>query len=197
MFNSNDAEDDDDLARLARQGLRPLGQDDEDVDLYNVLNYYNAQRKLKKAMALGGGYNSAVPLQFDPNNAEDYYNRGNRYFALARYEEALDDYTCAIRLDPSLVLAYNNRGNTYDMLGRREDALADYTHALRLNPNLALAYLNIGTLYARAKQLKQALPYFDKAAALGHPQGAQAAARARRQLAGWKGCLSSLLNLFH
>jgi tetratricopeptide (TPR) repeat protein/tRNA A-37 threonylcarbamoyl transferase component Bud32 len=133
--------------------------------------------KRKEALA---DYNRAI--QLDPNDAKSYYDRGNTYFALGRYEEALADYTRAIQRDPNLVLAYTNRGNTYGVLGRRKDALADYTHALQLNLNLALAYLNIGVLYANANQLQQALPYFDKAAALGDPTGAQAAAQVRRKL---------------
>ena len=43
----------------------------------------------------------------------DYSNRGNTYYALGRYTEALADCDAAIRLDPNCAGAYYNRGNTY------------------------------------------------------------------------------------
>jgi tetratricopeptide (TPR) repeat protein len=42
------------------------------------------------------------------------------------YDEAIKDYTEAIRLDPKLAAAYYNRGKIYDNKGMHDEAQADF-----------------------------------------------------------------------
>jgi serine/threonine protein kinase len=77
---------------------------------------------------------------------------------------------------------YNNRGSTYAALQQHQAALADFSRAIDLDPNFAGAYLNLGALLANQGQLREALAYFEKAAQLGHTQGAQYAAQVRQRL---------------
>jgi tetratricopeptide (TPR) repeat protein len=137
-------------------------------------------------------------IQIDPDFALGYYNRGVTYAFMGKSAEALTDYNHALQLDSNLEdgnleEAYCNRGVAYAELGQHEDALADFNRAIQLNPNDADAHFNIGSGYYRTNQLKQALPYFDKAAALGHPKGAQAAALVRRKLGGGPDYLTDLM----
>jgi tetratricopeptide (TPR) repeat protein len=67
--------------------------------------------------------------------AEAYYNRGNTYATLGKYEHALEEYSQAITIEPSLVQAYNKRGLAYHELGLYEEAIADYTQAIRVVEN--------------------------------------------------------------
>jgi len=60
--------------------------------------------------------------------------------------------------------------------------LADYLQAIQLDPTLAQAYLNLGVILANRGRLREALPYFENAAQLGHPQGAEFATQARQML---------------
>ncbi|MCB0165314.1 MAG: tetratricopeptide repeat protein [Anaerolineae bacterium] len=124
-------------------------------------------------------YNRAIDL--NPDDANAYYNRGNTYHKLKHYEAALIDYNRAIDLDPNLAIAYCNRGTTYDNLQRYNEALADYNHAIDLDPTDASVYLNIGALLGNQGMHQEALPYFEKAAQLGNPKGAQYAAQARQR----------------
>lgn len=48
------------------------------------------------------------------------------------YDQAIADYTQAIKLQPDYISAYKNRGNAYDRQGRREQAKADWKKARQL-----------------------------------------------------------------
>ncbi|GAB1542590.1 hypothetical protein NUACC21_52640 [Scytonema sp. NUACC21] len=58
------------------------------------------------------------------------------------YEQAIDDFTEAIRLKPDLALAYNNRGFARYIQTDYQGALTDYNQAIRLNPKNALLYIS-------------------------------------------------------
>ena len=59
------------------------------------------------------------------------------------YDQAIADYTQAIRLNPNYALAYYNRGNVYYRKGDYDRAIADYEAVLRINPNDADARRNL------------------------------------------------------
>lgn len=47
------------------------------------------------------------------NDAEAYYNRGVDYYQNGEYDQAIADFSEAIRLDPTMAMAYSNRGAVY------------------------------------------------------------------------------------
>jgi tetratricopeptide (TPR) repeat protein len=122
-------------------------------------------------------------LDADPTFVDAYNNRANAYAKLGQHEAALSDYNRALAVDSAYAPAYLNRGVTYAELGQYEAALSDYNHALAVDPTYAKAYLNIGFLLGNQEKHGEALSYFEKAAQLGDPQGAQYAALARQKLA--------------
>ena len=69
----------------------------------------------------------------EPNNIRTLNNRGYSYARLNRFEEAIEDYSEAIRLDPNNSHSYHNRGILYEKLNQLEKAQADLEHAQRLN----------------------------------------------------------------
>ena len=77
-----------------------------------------------------------------PNDAEEYYKRGNFYSLKGEYDLAVTNYTEAIRLQPDNTEAYYKRGNVYSLTGVYDLAIADYTEAIRLRPKSATAYYN-------------------------------------------------------
>ena len=64
----------------------------------------------------------------------DYLRKGNDYYDLGDYEQAVDYYDEAIRLDPLYAEAYSSRGLAYVSLGQHERAIQDVDEAIRLNP---------------------------------------------------------------
>ncbi len=45
---------------------------------------------------------------------------------LARYNDAIKDYSAVITIEPSNSHAYHNRGTSYDKLGQSDKAIADF-----------------------------------------------------------------------
>jgi tetratricopeptide (TPR) repeat protein len=66
--------------------------------------------------------------------ATDYYNRGLFSFNNGDYADAIEDWTCAIRLNPNYVLAYNKRARAYDKMGEADKAIDDWGTVLRISP---------------------------------------------------------------
>ena len=90
------------------------------------------------------GENKNHPLGPLPDYAEAFYNRGNLKQEHGQHNDALADYTEAIRLKPDFVAAYYNRGSLNGELKQYDGALVDYTVAIRLKPDFADAYANRG-----------------------------------------------------
>ncbi len=82
---------------------------------------------------------------------------GNVHYAKGEDQEAIADYTEAIRLDPDYAVAYNNRGLAYRYLGEYERAIDDCTEAIRLDPDLAIAYNNRGYAYHDLGEYERAI----------------------------------------
>jgi tetratricopeptide (TPR) repeat protein len=78
------------------------------------------------------------------NLAIAHYNRGIAYYNKNRYNQAIRDYTKAIRFDSSDAAAYANRGNAYQRKGQAGRAIQDYDEAIRLDPGDAGSYYNRG-----------------------------------------------------
>ena len=71
-------------------------------------------------------------IEYDPKNAESYFNRGIGYCDKGEYDKAIEDYTEAIRLNPKYADAYYTRGLTYNVKGDKEKAIKDFQKAADL-----------------------------------------------------------------
>jgi protein O-GlcNAc transferase len=105
-------------------------------------------------------------IEFAPNFAEAWNNRGIALYELKRFEEALASYEKAITLKSDYVEAFNNHGNALKELKRFNEALASYDKAIALWPDYAEAVGNRGIIFYELRQYNEALAYFEKAIAL-------------------------------
>ena len=103
----------------------------------------------------------------------DYIRRGNRADDEGRQQDAIDEYSKAIKLDPNYPVAYYNRGIAYDNLGQHEKAIKDYDKTIELDSNNADAYNNRGNVYDDLGQHEKAIKDYDKAIEL-NPNNADA-----------------------
>jgi tetratricopeptide (TPR) repeat protein len=89
-------------------------------------------------------YNKAI--QYNPNFAQAYNNRGlirkNQNF----YSDAISDYNKCIELDSKNVAAYVNKGSVYSLLKDYEKALELVNKAISIDPKYAIAYNNRGAI---------------------------------------------------
>ncbi|WP_228039936.1 tetratricopeptide repeat protein [Nodosilinea sp. LEGE 07088] len=105
-------------------------------------------------------------IDYLPNEAAVWSNRGNVRVSQNKLTEALDDYDQAVALAPEQPDPYLNRGAALEGLGRWDDAIADYSQVLALNPDDAAAYNNRGNAKAGQGNWEAALVDYQKAADL-------------------------------
>lgn len=67
------------------------------------------------------------------SSAEIFYNRGAENVKMGKYEDALADFTQAIRINPFYIEAYKYRGLVCSQLGLELRATADLTKAAQLD----------------------------------------------------------------
>lgn len=112
------------------------------------------------------------------------YNRGCAHARLGQHQEAVADFTAAIRNNPVLGLAHFNRGNSYKDLQQYDLAIADYTKVIAMSSHYWQAHNNRGIVYAEKGDFDRALADFDAALRVNpdSPNARQARARAVEML---------------
>ena len=84
-----------------------------------------------------------------PELAQQHLQRGDEYFTLGRYDEAIDEYSSALAMDSELAQAYLGRGRAYhfgkELYSRAAD---DYSRAIELDPEYtdALYYRGLANM---------------------------------------------------
>ena len=105
-------------------------------------------------------------LDYLPNEAAIWSNRGMVRVSQYHLDDAIADYTQAIVLAPEEVAPYLNRGATYEAKGDWQAAIADYNQVLTLDPNEVGAINNRGNAQAGLGHWEAALADYQQAADL-------------------------------
>src|SRR5262249_27858789 len=66
---------------------------------------------------------------------EAHHQRGHALYRLKRYDEAIADFTAALKASPNNAHLLASRGSAAASLNRLDEAIADCEEALRLNPH--------------------------------------------------------------
>jgi tetratricopeptide (TPR) repeat protein len=175
--------------------LGSLGRSEEQLACHDraiALNPQLAEAWTNKGVALGslGRYEEELTcydraIALNPQDANNWNNKGVALRRLGRYEEALACHDRAIALNPQHADNWYNKGVALERLGRSEEQLACVDRALALNPRYAQAWYNKGVILAEEfSNAREAIPCFEKAQRLGHPNAAQAIAMWRELLGG-------------
>jgi len=98
-----------------------------------------------------------------PNIPKAYASRGEAYSEIGQYDQAILDYTKALKINPKYSEAYYDRGNAYGKKEMLDQAILDYTKALEINPKYSEAYYNRGNAYGKKDQFDQAILDYTKA----------------------------------
>ncbi len=82
----------------------------------------------------------ASALKLDDQLPEVYLNRGNLWFLVQYFQEAIDEYNMALELKlPQAEIAYLNRGMAFENLGMLQNAEEDYLRSLEIQPDWGFA----------------------------------------------------------
>ena len=116
-----------------------------------------------KEDALLVSVNNIVNKIIPPEDATPYFNRGDNFFNSGKYQEAIDNYTKAIKLNPKFTGAYFNRGYARQKLSQYQEAIADLTKVAELDPKYPNVYYALGWNYCQAEQYQNAVDNYTKA----------------------------------
>ncbi len=92
-----------------------------------------------------------------------YFHCGKAYSAVQDFQNAIEQYSEAIRLNPEDAHAYTNRGIAKDALKRFEDAIADFNEAICIDPKNYKAYNGRGSSKAALGRFEEATADYDTA----------------------------------
>lgn len=117
----------------------------EDDELaYYLGNVYQAQKQYKRAL---DAYSAAI--SFSKINGEDFpivwayhFNRGNCHLKTKQFENAIVDYTYALKLSPDNTDILTNRGTSYYQAKNTNKACQDWNVARRLGSKSVDKYLS-------------------------------------------------------
>ena len=124
---------------------------------WNNLGYsYYKARQLDWAVACLRRAIELLPT-YAPTRAMAYGNLGNVHIAQGRYNEAITDFSEALRLNPNNGDAHNDLGCALQQLGERDKALEHFRTAIRLQPDHALAHYNMSVLLTDVGDFDKAL----------------------------------------
>lgn len=103
-----------------------------------------------------------------PGMERIYHNRGIELSKTKLKQEAIADFTTAIRMKPNYSYVYNDRGAAYASLGRYTEALSDFNESIRLKPDYGLPYIGRGVMLEKSGRLEDARQSFAMACQLGY-----------------------------
>ena len=103
-----------------------------------------------------------------------YKHRGMAYFAMSRYENAIADFTEALKLDPTSYKAAYYRAVVHQVEKNYTEAVDDFSFALSLNPYQAWALYRRAQVYYHIGDYPAALADCESALSLDHDFNAAA-----------------------
>jgi Tfp pilus assembly protein PilF len=127
----------------------PAGKDWTDVVLASSTEPPPGIAEVKVAFTAGSERGEAATrIEILPSPpATVAYKRGLAAFGVGSSDQAIADFSEAIRLDPNSSGARFYRGVVQALTGRSQEALADYTAAIQLQPDRPEAYLERAKIY--------------------------------------------------
>ena len=153
----------------AQINLDDLNKFMENFDVFKLEKKIDKMQKnfdeLNKKFEL---YKKTFPKIIDYTKKNNYFQRGLAYSDLKLYEQAISDFTQAIKSNKYHEKAYCGRGNCYFNLENYSEAIFDYTQAINLYPHYAAAYYNRGLVYRRIGNTEKAEKDFKQAKELGY-----------------------------
>ena len=91
-------------------------------------------------------------LNADPDDRLALLARGSVYLKMGNAENAINDFSQAIKIDPKRAKAYHLRGLAREMAGDNDGAMVDFNKAIDIDREYGAAYYSRATLLTRLGQ---------------------------------------------
>lgn len=102
-------------------------------------------------------------LKYDPATVEAYNGRGQAYFQLQQYPEALADFTKAIEAGIVTPKLFLNKGKCLVILNRAPEAVPDLNRSIELEPKSPEAFYFRGVAHEKGGNIPNALADYGQA----------------------------------
>jgi len=112
-------------------------------------------------------------LKKDPRNVAVLVKRGDLYFKVHQFDQAILDYSDAIKIDPHADKAYFGRGLALGRNGQIQDGINDLSVYIKRHPDDSHAYTKRGVRYLWLRKDDMAKQDLEKAVSL-NPKNAEA-----------------------
>ena len=99
--------------------------------------------------------------------AEEFFEQGKKFASVENVDQAIDNYSKAIKINPKFAKAYNNRGIAYILKKQYDLSIADFSKAIELDPQNGKAYNNRAIVYSYQGENDKARQDLQKAQSLG------------------------------
>lgn len=91
-------------------------------------------------------------LSADPDDRLALLARGSVYLKMGNSQNAISDFSQAIKLDTNHPKGYHLRGLAQELAGDNDGALADFARAIDIEPEYGAAYFSRATLLTKMGQ---------------------------------------------
>jgi len=98
----------------------------------------------------------------NPEIAEQHRLKGNEFFGLGKYPDAVKEYDEGLKRNPNDAKLYANRATAYLKLMEYPHALRDIEKCLSLDPSYVKAYAKKGVIHHALKEYHKATESFEK-----------------------------------
>lgn len=98
----------------------------------------------------------------DKAKANEAKARGNASFTQGKFEQAVEDFSEAIRYDPTDHVFWSNRSGAFANLNQFDKALEDAEHCVKLKPDWAKGYSRKGLALFNLKKYQDAIQTYEK-----------------------------------
>jgi tetratricopeptide (TPR) repeat protein len=99
--------------------------------------------------------------------AEEFFEQGKKFASDGKVDQAIDNYSKAIKINHKFAKAYNNRGIAYISKKQYDLAIVDFSKAIELDPKNGKAYNNRAIVYSYQGETDKARQDLQKAQSLG------------------------------
>ena len=125
--------------------------------------YANALRVINVHITSDNDITEDDEQDFEEEQSEEPSGTQLAGFKTEAFEQAISDFTRAIRLDNHNAVLFRERGQVYSSKGDFERAITDFNQALRLNSAFFQVYNNRGSAYFSIRNFNRAIADFTQA----------------------------------